>query len=83
MARPAVAEIVGERKSPPETVGDSIPQTTKIPGTSLAPRQKEKLPTTPSSKKQEGEIIVTEEGGEGDRPGRKNKGYDSRFRESA
>ena len=46
MARPAVAKIVGTRKSPPETLGDSIPQTTKIPGTSLAPRWKEKLPTT-------------------------------------
>ena len=56
MARPAVAEIVGPRKSPLETLGGSIPQTNKIPGSSLAPRRKDKLPTIPSSNKKEGEL---------------------------
>ena len=54
MARPAVAEIVGERKSPPETLGDSIPQRSKIQGTTMAPRRKKNAQTTPSSKSNTG-----------------------------
>ena len=54
MTRPAVAEIVGERKSPPETLGDSIPQQSNIPGTSMAPRRKKNAQTTPSSKSNTG-----------------------------
>jgi len=57
MARPAVAEIVGTRKSPPETLGGSIPQTNKIPGSSLAPRQKEKSSTIPSLNKKKGKLL--------------------------
>jgi hypothetical protein len=56
IARPAVAEIVGERKSPPETLGGSIPQRSKIPGTSMAPHQKKKSQTTPSSKSNTGKL---------------------------
>jgi len=56
MARPAGAEFVGQRKSPPETLGDSIPQRIKIPGTSLAPHRNKKSPTTPPSKSKKGKL---------------------------
>ena len=63
MARPAVAKIVGPRKSPLETLGGSIPQTNKIPGSSLAPRQKDKLPTIPSSNKKKGKLSTKKKPG--------------------
>ena len=50
MARPAVAKIVGELKSPPETLGNAIPQQSKIKGTTMAPRRTKNATTTPSSK---------------------------------
>ena len=56
IARPAVAEIVGEQKSPPETLGDSIPQQSKIPGTSMAPHRKKNAQTTPSSNSTTGKL---------------------------
>ena len=51
MARPAVAKIVGELKSPPETLGNAIPQQGKKKGTTMAPpRTKTPATTKPSSK---------------------------------
>ena len=50
MARPAVAKIVGELKSPPETLGNAIPQQSKKKGTTMAPRRTKNATTTPSSK---------------------------------
>ena len=56
MARPAVAAICWRTKSLPETVGDSIPQRSKIPGTSLAPHRNKKYQTTASSKSTTGKL---------------------------
>jgi hypothetical protein len=54
MARPAVAKIVGELKSPPEILGNAIPQQSKIKGTTMAPRRTKNSQTTPSSKSKTG-----------------------------
>jgi len=50
MARPAVAKIVGGRKPPPETLVNSIPQQSKIKGTTMAPRRTKNAQATQSSK---------------------------------
>ena len=51
MARPAVAKIVGELKSPPETLGNAIPRQGKKKGTTMGPPRRKKTPTPkPSSK---------------------------------
>ena len=51
MARPAVAKIVGELKSPPETLGNAIPRQKQKKGTTMAPPRRTKTTTTkPTSK---------------------------------